>query len=259
MGNVSCIYYIKNLKNNKFYIGYTTNYCFRKKSHQNALNGNYHKNEHLQAAWNKYGKENFEFEILEEYPNDIQILTSMENWWCNTLNTHNRNYGYNIDPTSPNNIAGLSKETKDKISKSKKGRSFSEEHKLKLSLSKKGKKWSELQRVSRIGLKWTEERKIKASELRKGNKLSDETKKKISIANKGKKRTEEQIKAISERNKGYKHTEESLKLISKASKNRKWLEESKNKISTLKKEWHKNKKLQNTPYTKHNRKNECSI
>ena len=57
------------------------------------------------------------------------------------------------------------KETKDKISKSKKGRSFSEEHKLKLSLSKKGKKWSELQRVSRIGLKWTEERKIKATHI----------------------------------------------------------------------------------------------
>ena len=33
--------------------------------HKAQLRGNYHDNPHLQNSWNKYGEENFKFEILE--------------------------------------------------------------------------------------------------------------------------------------------------------------------------------------------------
>lgn len=253
MEKISCIYRIYNVANDKTYIGCTTDYHFRSASHKNSLKGNYHKNIHLQSAWNKYGAENFIFEILEEC--DKEFLPSMENWWCNMLNTHNRSCGYNILPTGPENHPALSEETKFKISKANKGKSFSEEHRLKLSEAKRGKSWSEKQREGRKGLKWTEERKEKFSKERKGYKLSEETKEKISKANKGKVRTQKQKDDISKRNKGYKHTEKSLELIAKASKERIWSEESKQKISLSKKEWHKNKKEKNIPYTKY-KKNE---
>lgn len=61
------IYQIKNLINNKFYIGSTYNKLIKRKGeHISSLKHNKHKNKHLQSAWNKYGEENFEFTMVEE-------------------------------------------------------------------------------------------------------------------------------------------------------------------------------------------------
>lgn len=60
------IYRIKNLKNNKCYYGSSKNIEKRWKTHLNGLkNGNHH-NIHLQRSWNKYGEDNFVFEVVEE-------------------------------------------------------------------------------------------------------------------------------------------------------------------------------------------------
>ena len=114
------IYTITNIINNKIYIGYTNNFIRRKNDHFSYLKRNVHKNIHLQKAYNKYGRDNFIFEILEEC--EESYLCSQEHYWCNMLNTHNKNYGYNILPTHPDKIASThSKETKIKISNSTKG------------------------------------------------------------------------------------------------------------------------------------------
>lgn len=47
--------------NNKFYIGRTDNLHRRWMTHKQLLNGNRHHSDHLQNAWNKYGKDSFEF------------------------------------------------------------------------------------------------------------------------------------------------------------------------------------------------------
>jgi group I intron endonuclease len=62
----SGVYKIKNLINNKCYIG-STKMTFLKRfyHHQSSLRNGTHKNIHLQNSFNKYKEENFEFEIIE--------------------------------------------------------------------------------------------------------------------------------------------------------------------------------------------------
>lgn len=60
------IYKITNLKNNKVYIGQSENLINREWSHFYWLDRNEHHNEHLQQSYNKHGRNNFKFEILEQ-------------------------------------------------------------------------------------------------------------------------------------------------------------------------------------------------
>lgn len=60
----SGIYQIKNIINGYIYIGSTKNLQKRKSQHFSNLLSNIHHNRHLQSAYNKYGKDNFTFEVL---------------------------------------------------------------------------------------------------------------------------------------------------------------------------------------------------
>lgn len=60
------IYRIKNKTNGKCYYGSSKNIERRWKTHLNQLRNNKHINSFLQNAWNKYGEDNFIFEIVEE-------------------------------------------------------------------------------------------------------------------------------------------------------------------------------------------------
>ena len=60
------IYCIKNILNNKKYIGSTLNFRIRLRSHFYELRNNKHHNKHLQNAFNKYGLKFFSFCVLEE-------------------------------------------------------------------------------------------------------------------------------------------------------------------------------------------------
>lgn len=62
------IYQIRNIINNKRYIGSTVNADQRYKWHKYSLNAGAHHSVALQNAWNKYGQNNFVFEILREIP-----------------------------------------------------------------------------------------------------------------------------------------------------------------------------------------------
>lgn len=60
------IYSIKNLVNGKRYVGQTgENFQRRFLHHQWSLKSGTHSNQHLQKAFNKYGEENFVFEVVE--------------------------------------------------------------------------------------------------------------------------------------------------------------------------------------------------
>lgn len=60
------VYRITNLVNAKSYIGVSIDYVARWKQHKRALKNNRHCNKKLQNAWNKYGENCFEFQIIEE-------------------------------------------------------------------------------------------------------------------------------------------------------------------------------------------------
>jgi len=135
------IYTIMSIIDNKYYIGRSYNCYERFSKHKCLLRKGIHNNDHLQSAWDKYGELNFKFDILDE--NEIEILPSLENWWCNLLNTHNKKFGYNIDPTSPYGKIKNSKETREKIRISNTGSKCSIETKEKLRNYNIGKKQSE--------------------------------------------------------------------------------------------------------------------
>lgn len=69
----SGIYKIVNLQTGKYYVGSTKDFKKRKQTHFSGLKNNYHPNKHLQNAYNKYGKENFKFEIIEYVKEELLL------------------------------------------------------------------------------------------------------------------------------------------------------------------------------------------
>lgn len=106
---ITGVYKITNLINGKFYIGsssYSINY--RIKTHIQRARLGKHENSYIQRAWNKYGEENFSFEILEECNPNLAL--EREQYYLNTLlkaqeyingdRTFFKKYGYNLSPTA---------------------------------------------------------------------------------------------------------------------------------------------------------------
>jgi group I intron endonuclease len=93
------IYKIENKINGKIYIGSSKHIEERFKEHKGLLKNNKHHSKHLQNAWNKYGEENFKFEVLELIQNRL-LLKSKEQEYALKYSSLNPNHGYNIAPIS---------------------------------------------------------------------------------------------------------------------------------------------------------------
>lgn len=144
------IYIIQNSINNHIYIGSSINIKKRFNSHVNLLNKNKHANLHLQAAWNKYGKENFVLLHVERISTPENRLIR-ENKWIkihkpeyNNILVNGNNYFFHSDETKEKirqKALGrkVSDETKNKIKETSKGRIISEETKQRISKANKGK------------------------------------------------------------------------------------------------------------------------
>ena len=108
MIELSGIYKITCLFNKKIYIGSSANTKRRLKEHVRLLKRNKHINIHLQDAWNKYGEQNFRYEIIEKM-HDIKQLPIREKWWLDTTQCYKREVGFNIsrDPQGLNGTHGF--------------------------------------------------------------------------------------------------------------------------------------------------------
>lgn len=94
----SGIYQIKCTVNGKIYIGSTIDFRHRWHQHQTRLNVGTHRNRYLQAAWKKYGSENFEFSILEFI--DKSELLEVEQKWLDLTKCCDRKIGFNLYNTA---------------------------------------------------------------------------------------------------------------------------------------------------------------
>lgn len=88
------IYSITNKINDKTYIGQSKDMGGRKLEHIRDLKSNRHVNWHLQRAYNKYGVENFEFNVIEMC--DERNLTDREKYYIDKFKTLNKHKGYNL-------------------------------------------------------------------------------------------------------------------------------------------------------------------
>ncbi len=93
------IYKIINKVDGKFYIGSSKELKRRKRVHFKNLKDNKHVNTHLQHAFNKYGEQNFKFEVIE-YTDDPSTLLDLEQKWIDETNCYDKNVGYNIMKTA---------------------------------------------------------------------------------------------------------------------------------------------------------------
>jgi group I intron endonuclease len=97
------IYKITNLVNDKVYIGESLDIYRRWDEHREDLNNNSHHSYKLQDDWNKYGEDNFKFEIVTVLNEDINkfidkyILLVYEDKYTKEYNSINN--GYNIENT----------------------------------------------------------------------------------------------------------------------------------------------------------------
>lgn len=100
------LYEIKNIINNKRYIGRTCNPDIRKKRHFRELEKNKHHCIFLQRAFNKYGKENFIFNIINTR-NTLKEIQELElsyiNDNSNLYNVSNFSSGGDLISNHPNN------------------------------------------------------------------------------------------------------------------------------------------------------------
>ena len=114
------IYCYTNLQNGKQYIGQTINPEQRKKQHySSAFNPNDKDYDAvIHRAFRKYGYENFEYKILAESIEDINILNLLENYYIQTLNTKIP-FGYNVIDGGANASKPTSDETKEKLMRAK--------------------------------------------------------------------------------------------------------------------------------------------
>lgn len=171
------IYRIRNLINNKIYIGQGVTMFHVKKRWEAHRNGR--GNKHLYNSINKYGIKYFVFEIIDLINTDNHDdLDALEILYIKAYNCMYPN-GYNNTSggdRNPRLYTKLCDETINKISKSQTGKTYSDE-----TNKKKG----------RPGIPKSEEHKRKIGESNKISQLgktpTDETRKKMSISHKGQK------------------------------------------------------------------------
>lgn len=159
------VYQIRNLVNNKVYIGSTiTSFIYRWRQHHSKLKMGKHENTHLQSSYTKYGDSNFEYTILY-VGTSLEDIRTKEQELITSLDSCNSDKGYNLDSIVDRHVR--SEKTKRKISASRRGKcggvsngfygkTHSEEVRNRIRQARLGKKMSDATKA-----KIVEKRKIK--------------------------------------------------------------------------------------------------
>jgi group I intron endonuclease len=217
------IYAIVNVMNGMRYVGQASDIERRWAEHRSALRNGTHVNQHLQAAFMKYGEGAFEFCVVDEVfvvgRNEAsrlalilaeQFYIDLLGRWTGTL--------YNISPTA-GSLLGVKHTAvaRAKMSAAKRGKPKSAEHRAKMSAAKRGKSLSAETRAkisaASLGKSHTTETRAKISAANLGKSLSAETRAKMSAKLSGennpwygKSHTAETRAKISAANRGKSHT-----------------------------------------------------
>jgi len=221
------IYKITNIINNKFYICSAVNIYDRFLHHRKRLRGNYHNNIYLQRAFNKYGEDNFTFEVIE-IVEDKSVLLNREQYWLDYTQCYNEDIGYNLAYNAKSPMLGKkwTEEHKKKFIESRKCMKLSKEHIEALRKANVGKALSKEVKIKiseSCKKAWTDDMRENQSRIMKERWKNDKgfielhKNKEITISEEGR-------RSISEKKRGSKHhnaklTEEDVKEIKTMLKN----------------------------------------
>lgn len=201
------IYKTTNLINSKIYVGQKKSKTF--KGHLYLGSGKY-----LKRAINKYGKENFKVDLLEEIETK-ELMDEREIYWIDYYRATDENIGYNISNGGNVNrsMSGIhnpmygkprSEELKLYLSKTNKGKKYSKEFKEKCKLRMINKHWYNNGAVE----KYFDDTSVPDGFIlgrlpgQKRKPLTEETKNKLRVARLNQTFTSETFKKISDANKG---------------------------------------------------------
>ncbi len=132
------IYMIQNKINGKMYIGQAQDIELRWSSHISLLQKGTHPSRYLQNAVNKYGIDNFTFEILCNC--SVKELHTLEQYYIFCLETTDSRVGYNRQWGGQTNRPSM--ETRRLMSLAHKGKKHSEETRKKIGDSHRGMKYN---------------------------------------------------------------------------------------------------------------------
>jgi group I intron endonuclease len=224
----SGIYKIIHKDSGKYYVGRSSNLEKRLKEHLYNLVNNNHHNNNLQNAWNKYGKDAFEFVVTEYIENNTFLLKESEQKYLDIIKNERLcglNNSYNLSENSE--FGGpMPEESRYKIINANHNRIWKDESRKKLSELNTGKNNKMFGTVGpNNGKKLSVVTRSKMSKSKIGTKLSDETKEKLSKINYGKKLSTQTINKLKEKLSGKnnpmygkKHNEESRRKMSESAK-----------------------------------------
>jgi group I intron endonuclease len=126
---MAIIYEIVNLKNNAKYIGSSIRNEIRWRRHITDLNYNRHHSKYLQRAWNKYGKDNFKFNVIRRIENISQeeLFEIEQKYLDDRKSNYPSKLNYNTCWFAKGGTVSsqITKETREKMSKSHIGVKFS--------------------------------------------------------------------------------------------------------------------------------------
>lgn len=124
---MACIYQITNMATGHFYIGSAASFERRSWQHRYDLRRGAHKNPRLQAAWKKYGEEAFVFEVLEQVPDDVDMLVVEDRYLAEHVG---KRECYNVNPsaTAPRRGQKLSEASKTQLSANRTGKHAGPNH-----------------------------------------------------------------------------------------------------------------------------------
>lgn len=137
------VYKITNKENGKIYIG-ITNQGASVRWYKHCSETNAGSTFPIHNAIRKYGKDNFQIEVVEEIiDQDYDYLKEREKHWIAEFDSYNREKGYNLTLGGDGTFGRFhSQETKEKIRQKAVGRKISEETRKKMSESQKKREWN---------------------------------------------------------------------------------------------------------------------
>lgn len=171
---MSVIYKAINKVNNKAYVGFAVDFNKRKREHLKRAECN--DGEYFHKSLKKYGFDNFDWVILKEdasLDDEMLLIKQEQTFWTTGK-------GYNLTLGGEGKLGYITpQETKDKISRSHKGKIISERQ---LAILR-----ANAQKIKETG--HTEETRKKISESHKGRVFTEEHKRNISLNHSSKKET----------------------------------------------------------------------